>query len=62
MVSTSIAAFPGRIIYVDYRGIYSSKYTPGALSEKQFDMYVKLLATGIGREKSRELASQSAKR
>ena len=62
MVSAGIANFPSKIIYVDYRGIYSSKYTPGALSENQFNTYAKLLTTGIGREKARELASQSPKR
>lgn len=61
---TATAAFLPlpKLIYVDYRGIQSHRFTPGALTLRQFDEYVKLLQQGIGRETARRLAAESPKR
>lgn len=58
---TTIPFLP-KLTYVDYRGIESYRYSPGALTLKQFDVYVEYLAKGVGREQARRMAIESPKR
>jgi hypothetical protein len=51
-----------KLVYVDYRGIQSHRYTPGALTSKQFDAYVQMLQLGVGRETARKMAAETPKR
>ena len=62
MQSYSAVDFLPKTVYVDYRGIQSYRYTPGALTTKQFDVYVKYLSEGFGREQAKQLALESPKR
>ena len=58
------ASFPilPKLVYVDYRGIQSMRYTPGALTTKQFDAYVEFLAKGLPKDKAKQSALESPKR
>jgi hypothetical protein len=65
MTATSTAPAPTiqeKLVYVDDRGCYRRNYMPGALTKRQFDAYLVLLSTGIGRTKARELALETPKR
>lgn len=57
-------AFPSlpKLVYVDYRGIQSHRYTPGALTQKQFYEYIRLIGQGIHRDAARKMAMELPKR
>lgn len=49
-------------IWVDNRGIYSGRFTPGALTLKQFEVYLEHRRLGVSEEKSREAAKATPKK
>ena len=51
-----------KLIFVDFKGIQSHRCSPGALTTKQFDVYVESLAKGIGGEQAKRLAAESPRR
>lgn len=62
MQASSAISFLPKLTYVDYREIESSRYSPGALTLRQFEVYVEYLAKGVGREEARRLAVNTPKR
>lgn len=51
-----------KLVYVDHRGIQSHRFTPGSLTLRQFDEYVRLLQQGTARDIARVLAAATPKR
>ena len=62
MTNNTVFCPPPKLVYVDYRGIESHRYTPGALTSKQFNEYVHMLQMGVGREIARKMAAETPKR